>query len=157
MLFKNVKRTGWEYIDFIVHNGAAAYLTPGEPVCWDIVTSKDGSVTVPATAIINAFAGCVCANTIGTSGQPNDTGRIRAYGYATNLRVTSTTTLTPGAMLKIANGTSALYGAVTFAHAASTAEAASVEFDVSVVVAATTINGTTGTITDFCGFIRGLK
>lgn len=156
MLFKSVKRSGWEYVDFIVHNGAAVYLTPGEATCWDIVTSKDGSVTVPATAVINCFAGIVGANTIGTSGQPDDTGRVRAYGYADNIDIMSATTITPGAMLKIANGTSAVILCVTFAHAASTAEAASVEVLESVVVAATTHNGSTGLGT-LCGFIRGLK
>jgi hypothetical protein len=157
MLFKSVKRSGWEYIDFIVHNGSASYKLPGEPVCWDIVTAKDGSVTVPATAVLNAFAGIVCADTIGTSGQPNDTGRVRAYGYANNIRITSATTINPSQMLKISNGTSSVIEARTFAHAVSTAEAAYVEVLESVVVAATTHNGSTVTATDFCGFIRGLK
>lgn len=117
-------RIGWDTIDFVAHNQAAYRILAGEPVCWDIVTAKDGSVARPITLTLDVPAG-ITLDTLGTSGQYDDVGRVRAYGYCTAYATGST--FTPGAKLMAASADSNLTLAVSFAHAASTAEGVSYE------------------------------
>jgi hypothetical protein len=113
-------RLGWDPVDFVAHNQAAYHILAGEPVCWDIVTAKDGSVARPITLTLDVPAG-ITLDTLGTSGQYNDVGRIRGYGYCKAWCTGST--FTPGAQLAAASADSNLTLAVSFAHAASTIEA----------------------------------
>jgi hypothetical protein len=126
-------RIGWDTIDFVAHNQAAYQILAGEPICWDIVTAKDGSVARPVTLTLDVPAG-ITLDTLGTSGQYNDVGRVRAYGYCTAYATGST--FTPGAKLMAVNGNSTLKLAVSFAHVNSAAEG--VSFERVFAIAATT-------------------
>ena len=57
MLTKKPQRLGWETIDMVCHNQAAYQILAGEPVCWDIITAKDGSVARPITLTLQVPAG----------------------------------------------------------------------------------------------------
>jgi hypothetical protein len=133
MLVKKTKRTGWEEVVMIAHNQAAYRILAGEPVCWDIVTAKDGSVARPITLTLDVPAG-ITLDTLGTSGQYDDTGRVMAYGYCSAYATGST--FTPGAQLKASSANSTLTLAVSFEHASTTA--ASVSLDKIFAIGATT-------------------
>lgn len=147
-------RTGWDNVDFIAHNQAAYQILAGEPVCWDIVTAKDGSVARPITLTLDVPAG-ITLDLLGTSGQYNDVGRIRGYGYCKAYATGST--FTPGAQLIAASGDSNLTLAVSFEHASSTA--ANVNLPKVFAIAATTgcaiATSTYGT--SYQMFVRALK
>jgi len=153
MLIKKPQRTGWETIDMICHNQAAYQILAGEPVCWDIVTAKDGSVARPITLTLQVPAG-ITVDKLGTSGQPDDVGRVRAYGYLDSAYCTGST-FTPGAMLKITSADSNLDLAVT--HADSTQEALEEPFVVA--IGATTGNAIASSTygSSYEVFVRALK
>lgn len=136
MLIKKAPgRLGWETIDMICHNQAAYQILAGEPVCWDIVTIKDGSVARPITLTLQVPAGIV-VDKLGTSGNYDDVRRVRAFGYISKAFCIGST-FSPGAQLKITSAGSNLTLAVT--HADSTQEAAEEPFVIA--IAATTDGG----------------
>lgn len=152
MLIKKPQRLGWETIDMICHNQAAYQILAGEPVCWDIVTAKDGSVARPITLTLQVPAGIV-RKKLGTSGNYDDTQLVRAYGKATAWQVGSTAT--PGAMLKITSAGSELQLAVT--HATSAIETPEEAF---VIAIAMTTDGGIASSTygqSYAVFVRALK
>ena len=157
MLIKKPQRLGWEIIDMICHNQAAYYLLAGEPCCWDIVTAKDGSVARPITLTLQVPAG-ICVDTLGTSGQANDTGRVRAYGYLSKAYCTGST-FSVGAKLRITSADSNLDLCVTFAHASSTAEGATLLEEFVIAYAATTGNAIASSTygSSYEVFVRALK
>jgi len=155
MLIKSAHgRSGWDEVDFIAHNQAAYQILAGEPVMWDIVTAKDGSVARPITLTLDVPAG-ITLDKLGTSGQYDDVGRIRGYGYCKAFATGST--FTPGAKLMAASADSNLTLAVSFDHASSTA--AGVSYERVFAIAATTgcaiATSTYGT--KYQVFVRALK
>ena len=155
MLIKSIQgRLGWDTVDFVAHNQAAYYILAGEPVCWDIVTAKDGSVARPITLTLDVPAG-ITLDTLGTSGQYDDVGRIRGYGYCDAYCTGST--FSPGAKLMAASADSNLTLAVSFAHASSTAAGVSWE-NVFAIAATTGCAIATSTYgTKYKVFVRALK
>lgn len=158
LIKKPVGRDGdWETIDLICHNQAAYIIKAGEPVCWDIVTAKDGSVARPLTATLQVPAG-ITIDALGTSGQYDDVGKVRAYGYLSKAYCTGST-FTPGAALMISNADSNLDLAVTFSHADSTAEAITDYSPFVIAIGATTGNAIASSTygSSYEVFVRALK
>ena len=157
MLIKKPQRTGWEVIDMICHNQAAYHLLAGEPACWDIVTAKDGSVARPITLTLQVPAG-ICVDTLGTSGQADDVGRVRAYGYLDSAYCTGST-FTPGGKLRITSADSNLDLCVTFAHADSTQEGVTLLEEFVIAIGATTGNAIASSTygSSYEVFVRALK
>jgi hypothetical protein len=118
MLIKKLKRDGWETVDMICKNGSTSQILAGTWVAWDIASAKDGSIALPATATLRTMAGVAIEN-IGTSGQPDDVKRVRAFGWYGSAFLAGTT-VHPGAMLVPANGAS--YLTLATSHGDSTAE-----------------------------------
>ncbi len=152
MLTKKPQRLGWETIDMVCHNQAAYQILAGEPVCWDIITAKDGSVARPITLTLQVPAGIVRTK-LGTSGNYDDVQLVRAYGYIDAWQVGSTAT--PGAMLKITSAGSAIQLAVT--HATSAIETPEEAFVIA--IAATTDGGIASSTygQSYKVFVRALK
>jgi hypothetical protein len=152
MLTKKPQRIGWENIDMVCHNQAAYQILAGEPVCWDIITAKDGSVARPITLTLQVPAG-IARFKLGTSGNYDDVQLVRAYGYVDAWQVGSTAT--PGAMLKITSAGSAIQLAVT--HATSAIETPEEAFVIA--IAATTDGGIASSTygQSYKVFVRALK
>lgn len=152
MLTKKPQRLGWETIDMVCHNQAAYQILAGEPVCWDIITAKDGSVARPITLTLQVPAG-IARFKLGTSGNYDDVQLVRAYGYVDAWQVGSTAT--PGAMLKITSAGSAIQLAVT--HATSAIETPEEAFVIA--IAATTDGGIASSTygQSYKVFVRALK
>lgn len=157
LIKKPAGRLGFEIIDLLCHNQAAVQLLAGEPVCYDIITASDGSVARPITLTLQVPAG-IAVDTLGTSGEANDVGRVRAWGYLSKAYCVGST-FSRGAQLKIASANSNLDLAVTFAHADSTAEAITLEESFVIAIAATTGNAIASSTygTSYEVFVRALK
>lgn len=157
LIKKPAGRLGWEIIDMLCHNQAAVQLLAGEPVCWDIVTAKDGSVARPITLTLQVPAG-ITVDKLGTSGQFDDVGRVRAYGYLASAYCTGST-FSPGAMLRITSADSNLDQVVTFAHADSTQEGVTLLEQYVIAIAATTGNAIASSTygSSYEVFVRALK
>jgi len=154
MRAQRVKRDGAEQIFITVKNGEARILIPGEPVCFDMVTDKDGgTIKAPAAISVNFPAGVV-VKTIGTSGNHDEYGEIQAYGYITTLRVMVGASLYPGDYLKMAAGTSCFNSAV-FAATTIGTEAEIKALKQAIAIAGTTIGSSTYA-QEICGFVRAL-
>lgn len=120
-LFQKVGR-GKAEIFKILKNGSSTAITPGDAVCYDYTTAKDGiSVILPTTALLTMFAGVVAVGTtLAASGTDGEYGKVLIYGEHTAMRVYGSTVI-PGSPLVPANATGAMKLGVT--HAASTTEA----------------------------------
>ncbi len=151
MLFKTIKRDGWEVIDWIVKNGGSEPISSGTPVCWDIASAKDGSVVKPLDVLMAVPAGVAIDNS-GARGSYDSVGRVRAYGYC---KVNySGSAITPGAELVATSGKTYLTLGVTFVHNSSTAEAVNLP---KVFAVAATTSGTTTGVVPVEAFVRALK
>jgi len=154
MRAQRIKREGAEQIFITVKNGEARRLIPGEPVCFDMVTDKDGgTVVAPATTSVNFTAGAV-VKTIGTSGNNDQYGEIQVYGYITTLRVMVGASLYPGDYLKMVAGTSCFNSAV-FAATTIGTEAEIKALKQAIAIAGTTIGSSTYA-QEICGFVKAL-
>lgn len=154
MRFQRIKRDGAELGYATFKNKEARLLIPGEPVCIDFVTDKDGStIAEPAAASVHFPAGVV-VKTIGTSGNYDDTGEILVYGYAATLRVMAAGTINAGDPLSIVAGSSCFVDMAITTEGEPT-DAELVELKNCVAVAGTTIGNSTGA-QEIAGFLRAL-
>lgn len=91
MLFKRISRTDPERVFIVAKNGyAAAALTNGQPVQWDMSAADGVTVDISGAAFkrMAAFAGIV-AETIAIGGY----GLVQVYGYHSAVIVDSSTTV----------------------------------------------------------------
>ena len=155
MIIKNYKRDGWEIVDLVVKSALTYSVTAGFPLSFDIITAQDGSVTIPATSNLNVFAG-IAIDTFGTSGEYNDVGKVRAYGWVDKIFVAGTT-ITVGAKLVPVNAASYLTLAVS--HSTSAIEtpnewgAMAIAGEAGCAIATSTFS----TVYYIKGFVRALK
>jgi len=148
MIFQQISRSDADRFFSICKNGEASRLVPGTPVCFDFNTDANGNtVILPLDSHLRMFAGIV-GNTIGTSGQPDQYGKVQVYGYAPTIYV-GTSTVTPGAILMAVSGATFLKLGLT--HAASTTETPTEAY--CYVIAGTTYNAGTNNAP---GAIRGI-
>ncbi len=154
MRFQRLKRGGAEKVYATFKNKEARQLLPGEPVCVDFVTDKDGStIAEPANTSVHFPAG-VIVKTIGTSGNFDDTGEILVYGYAEKIKVNAADTINAGDPLSIVAGSSSFVDmSVTTEGEATDAEL--VELANCIAIAGTTIGASTENQT-IGGFVRAL-
>lgn len=135
MIFKRIKRDGPDQVFVICKNGATSKFDGGTPVCYDYTTDANGyTVIQPTTAMLHAFAGIVAdGDTLGTSGQPDEYGKVQVYGHHPGAFIAGST-VSAGAMLVPVNAKSYLSLATTHATSATETPNESIAF----VVAGTT-------------------
>jgi hypothetical protein len=106
----------------ILKNGSSSAIAPGDAVCYDYTTAKDGiAVILPTTALLNMFAGCVAAGTtLATSGSDGQYGKVQIYGHHTAARWAGTST-PPGTPLVPSNATGAMVAGATHVTSINTA------------------------------------
>ena len=111
---------GPEQIFGVFKNGEAVFINSGTPVCVDYTTAANGiSVILPTTAMLYTFTGIIKEGEyLGTSGQPDELGLVQLYGHHGGIYVAGTT-VTPGAMMVPADGSSAVTLGVTLNDANS--------------------------------------
>jgi len=151
-IFQKVGR-GKAEIFKILKNGSSSAITPGDAVCYDYTTAKDGkSVILPTTAMLTMFAGVVAVGTtLAASGSDGEYGKVLAYGHHAAIRIAGSTVI-PGSPLVPVNGTGAMKLGVT--HADSTVEAQ--DMDLHFAYAGTTILIANSLYATGVGFVRAL-
>jgi len=154
MRMQRLKRAGAEQVFGTFKNGEARLLIPGEPVCIDWATDKDGATIIAPAAVSVSFPAGVTVKTIGTSGNHDEYGEILVYGYAAVLRIMTATTINAGDPLGMAAGTSCFvpvkFGATTIGTEAEIQALAR-----AIAIAGTTI-GTSTVAQSIVGFVKAL-
>lgn len=154
MRMQRLKRAGAEQIFGTFKNGEARLLVPGEPVCIDFTTGKNGATIVAPAGSSALFPAGSIVKTIGTSGNHDEYGEILVYGYAAALIVMTGATINAGDPLGMVAGTSCF---VPLACASTTVgtQAEILAIKRAIAIAGTTIGAST-VAQSIVGFVRAL-
>ena len=122
MQLMKVNKDQPEQVFAICKNGESSALSGGSAVCYDYTTDADGNTVIePTTAMLYAFAGVVAnGETLGTSGNHEEYGRVQVYGHHPGVYMAGTT-VTAGAIMHPVDSASYVTLGVTINDANSTA------------------------------------
>jgi hypothetical protein len=123
-IFQKVGR-GVNEIFVVAKNGESSAIGPGNAVCWDYTTDKDGkTVILPTTAAFGMFAGVVAyGKTLAASGADGQWGKVQIYGHHAGVKVGVATSAYPGNPLIPYNASGVMTIGVTHVASISTSNA----------------------------------
>lgn len=121
-LFQKVGRGAAEIFK-ICKNGESSAIGPGNAVCYDFTTDKDGkTVILPTTAAFGLFAGVVANGvTLAASGSDGQYGKVQIHGIHGGVKVGVANSATIGSPLIPYNASGVMTLGTTHATSISTA------------------------------------